>query len=212
MMKRFALGIIVLSIALLDLGAADHVLADDAGTGSIKGEITANGVRSPEDVVVYIESIPGEQKPPDAPAAMNQKKLVFLPHVLAIVKGTTVKFQNGDPLLHNVFWSASDDGSYPTKNLGTWGQGDSRTFTFDTLGSVVLLCNIHAEMEGHIVVLQNPFFAVVGKDGVYEIKNVPSGDYTVMTWYPKPKKLKSKSAKVTVQSGATATLDFTLGK
>jgi hypothetical protein len=67
-------------------------------------------------------------------------------------------------------------------------------------------------MEGHIVVLQNPFFAVVGKDGVYEIKNVPSGDYTVMTWYPKPKKLKSKSAKVTVQSGATATLDFTLGK
>jgi hypothetical protein len=41
---------------------------------------------------------------------------------------------------------------------------------------------------------------------------VPTGDYNVMTWYPKPKKLKSKSAKVSVQSGAAAPLDFTLGK
>ena len=126
MMKRFAMGVIVLSIAaVLDLGAASAVWAADAATGSIKGEITANGVPSPEDVVVFIETMPGDQKPPDNPVTMNQKKLVFLPHVLPIVKGTTVKFQNGDPLLHNVFWTASDDGSYPGKNLGSWGQGDT---------------------------------------------------------------------------------------
>ena len=80
------------------------------------------------------------------------------------------------------------------------------------MGHVVLLCNIHAEMEGHIVVLQNPFFAVTGKDGLYEIKDVPPGQYTVTTWYPQPKKLKSKSAKVTVAAGKTAKLDFSLGR
>ena len=133
------------------------------------------GVRSPEDVVVYIQEVPGEHRPPAEPAVVDQKKLVFVPHVLAIVKGTTVTFRNGDPLLHNVMWPASDDGSYPAKNLGTWGQNDSRSFTFDKMGHVVLLCNIHAEMEGHVVVLQNPFFAITGKDGLYEIKNVPPG-------------------------------------
>lgn len=211
MKLRFAIGMIALSTSLLVLIAASSVWAADA-TGSIKGDITANGVRSPEDVVVYIESVPGEQKPPSKPAVENQKKLVFIPHVLVVVKGTTVKFQNGDPLLHNVFWPASDDGSYAAKNLGTWGQGDSRTFTFDKLGHVVLLCNIHAEMEGNVLVVQNPYFSVVGKDGAYEIKNVPPGDYTVTTWYPKPKKLKSKSAKVSVKAGEDSTLDFTLGK
>ena len=212
MMKRIAIGTFAFSVAFLQWGAAGRVVGADAGTGSIKGEITANGVRSPEGVVVYIESMPGEQKPPEAPVEVDQKKLVFVPHVLAIVKGTQVIFKNGDPLLHNVFWIASDDGSYPAQNLGTWGQGDKKTYTFDKLGHVGLLCNIHPEMEGYIVVLQNPFLAVVGKDGAYEIKNVPPGDYVVKTWYSKPKKLKSKSEKVNVSAGKTASLDFTLSK
>jgi plastocyanin len=211
-MNRFALAVVAFSMAFFQWAANCAVMGADAGTGSIKGEITANGVRSPEGVVVYIETMPGEQKPPDAPVEVDQKKLTFVPHVQPIVKGTQVIFKNGDPLLHNVFWTASDDGSYPAKNLGTWGQGDKKTYTFDRLGHVGLLCNIHPEMEGYIVVLQNPFFAVVGKDGAYEIKNVPPGNYVVKTWYSKPKKLKSKSEKATVSAGKTAPLDFTLGK
>jgi plastocyanin len=183
-----------------------------AETGSIKGEISVSGVRSPEDVVVYIDNVPGEQKPPADPVDMDQKKLMFVPHVLPIVKGTTVKFQNGDPLLHNVFWNRSDDGSYTATNLGTWGKGDTKTYTFSNLGHVGLLCNIHPEMEGYILVLQNPYYAVVGKDGSYEIKNVPPGQYTVKTWYSKPKKLKPKSAPANVQAGKTAKLDFSLGR
>jgi plastocyanin len=211
MRRRFPISFLVLAIAFFNFGTGGIVRADNA-TGSIKGDVTANGVRSPEDVVVFIESVTGEQKPPKDPVEVDQKKLTFIPHVMPIVKGTKVNFKNGDPLLHNVFWTASSDGSYPAKNLGTWGQGDTKTYTFDKLGYVGLLCNIHPEMEGYIVVLQNPFFAVVGKDGAYEIKNVPAGDYTVKTWYSKPKKLKSKSERVTVPAGKAAKLDFTLGK
>ncbi len=187
-------------------------LGQAAETGTIKGEITASGVRNPENVVVYIKQAPGEYKPSAKPAVMDQRKLVFVPHVLPIVKGTTVVFRNSDPLLHNVNWLASKNGAYAANNLGTWGQGDSRKFTFDQLGHLVLLCNIHAEMEGHILVLQNPFFSVVGKEGTYEIKDVPPGSYTVVAWYPQPRKLKAKSAEVTVEAGKTASLDFTLGR
>ena len=211
MNQRASLTSIVLAMACLAWASPNVVVGADA-TGTIKGEITANGVRSPEDVVVYIENAPGEQKPPAKPAVMDQKKLVFVPHVLVVVKGTVVEFKNGDPLLHNVFWQASDDGAIPANNLGTWGQGTTEKYTFNKEGHVVLLCNIHAEMEGHILVVQNPFFSVVGKDGKYEIKDVPAGSYTLKTFYPQPRKLRSKSIPVTVAAGQTATQDITLGR
>ncbi|MCH7725285.1 MAG: carboxypeptidase regulatory-like domain-containing protein [Planctomycetes bacterium] len=143
---------------------------------------------------------------------MDQKKLVFVPHVLPIVKGTTVRFLNSDPILHNVFWPKGTQGAYSGRNLGTWGKGGARSFTFDKEGHVILLCNVHSEMEAHVIILQNPFSAVVGKDGDYEIKGVPPGEYTVKTWYSKPRRLKSKSAKVTVTAGKTAELDFSLSR
>ena len=194
---------------------ASHCEAQDnaaKATGSIKGQITASGVRDVDSVVVFVEKAPGDFSPPKDPAAMDQQKLSFVPHVLPILKGTKVKFENSDPVLHNVFWNKSEDGSYEARNLGTFGKGANAEFTFDKEGSVVLLCNVHPEMEGHIVVLQNPYFAVAGKDGAYEIKGVPAGQYSVKAWYPNPKKLKAKTAPATVTAGQATQLDFSLSR
>ncbi len=185
-------------------------LAHAADTGTIEGSISVSGVRNPENVVVFLEEVPGDWPPPKEPAHMDQAKLVFIPHVLPIVKGTTVEFLNSDPVLHNVFWPKGK--GYSSKNLGTWGKGGKKLLKFDDLGSRVLLCNVHAEMEGHILILQNPFFAVVEKDGEYKIDNVPPGKYTLKTWYSNTKKLKSKSADVTVKAGETADQDFSLSR
>ncbi len=181
-------------------------------TGTIKGQITVSGVKDVENVLVYVEKAPGEYSPPAQEAGVDQQKLTFIPRVLPILKGNTVKFQNSDPVLHNVFWQKSDDGSYAARNLGPWGKGGSKDFTFDKEGSVVLLCNVHPEMEGHIVVLQNPFFTLAGKDGAYEIKGVPPGEFSVKAWYPNPKKLKAKTAKVMVTAGQATQLDFSLSR
>lgn len=213
MMKRYGVVLVPAFVCLsILLVSATPGVVDGQQTGTIKGKISAKGVRSPENVLVYIEKAPGEFPPPKKPAEVDQKKLVFIPHVLPIVKGTTVRFLNSDPILHNVFWPKSKDGSYAARNLGTWGKGGVRKFTFDKQGSVVLLCNVHPEMEAHVVVLQNPFSAVVGKDGEYEIKGVPPGTYTVKTWYSKSKRLKSKSAEVSVEAGKAAQLDFSLSR
>ncbi|MFQ5733133.1 MAG: hypothetical protein ACE5KM_14420 [Planctomycetaceae bacterium] len=204
-------GIGVLSLAVLTAGHPEIGKAAEK-TGSIKGTISVRRVKSPENVLVYVVKAPGTYPAPKKPAEMDQKKLTFIPHVLPIVKGTTVRFLNSDPILHNIFWPKSKDRSYRGHNLGTWGKGGVRTYKFNKEGHVVLLCNVHPEMEGHIVVLQNPFFTVVGKDGNYEIKNVPPGNYTVKAWYPRPKKLRAKTAKVTVAAGKAAELDFSLGR
>ena len=206
--------ILTVVVGTVFLGQVALVAANGSAedkTGSIKGKITVTKVKTAANVLVYIEKAPGDFPPPKEPAAMDQQKLTFVPNVLPIVKGTTVRFINTDPVLHNVFWPKSDDGSYPSKNLGTWGKDGTKEFTFDKEGSVVLLCNVHPEMEGHIVVLQNPFFAVVGANGLYEIKGVPPGQYSVKAWYPNPKKLKAKTDKVTVAADQAAQLDFSLG-
>jgi len=197
-------------IGLVVIESAVARADEDKEKGSITGEISVSGVRSPKDVLVYIEKAPGEYPPPEEPVHMDQVKLVFTPNVLPIVKGTTVSFENGDPILHNIFWLKSK--SYRARSLGSWGKGLAKKVTFDKEGEVGLLCNVHSEMAGYIIILQNPFFALVSREGTYEIKDVPPGEYTLKTWYFRPKKLRSKSAKVSVSAGEPAVVDFSLSR
>jgi hypothetical protein len=128
----------------------------------------------------------------------------FIPHVVALLKGGTVVFNNSDAVRHNVF--TPDGEKY---NLGTWGQGETKSYTFKSVGVYHQLCNVHPEMLGFVVVLDNPYFAVSGDDGKFEIKNVPPGTYTLKTW---SEKLPETSRQVTVTAGGTANVHVELGK
>ena len=138
-MRKFIVVIAALPLVSLILLTSESTTQEksEKKTGSIKGKISVRGVRNPENVLVYIEKAPGEYPAPKKPAEMDQKKLEFIPHVLPIVKGTTVQFLNSDPILHNVFWPKSKDGSYKGRNLGTWGKWGMKTYTFKKEGSVV---------------------------------------------------------------------------
>lgn len=154
-----------------------------AMSGGIKGKVTAQGMKSPEGTVVYIDTIAGKTfDPPAKHAVVDQKKLTFIPHIVPVLKGTTVDFLNSDPVGHNVYWPAVAGNKKMTNNLGTWPQGVKKSFTFTNLGDVPLLCNVHPEMSGYIVVVPTPYFAVADKEGNYEITDVPPGHYTLKTW------------------------------
>ncbi len=173
--------------------------------GDIHGKVIAHGVRNSADAVVYIDSIAGKTfAAPAAHAKMNQKNMEFVPHVLAVQTGTTVDFLNSDALLHNVF---SPDACADHFNLGTWPQGQSKSYTFKKQCFAALLCKVHPEMEGYVAVIPTPYHAVTSADGSYEIKDVPDGSYTVKVWHPT---LKGAQKSVTVK-GATAA-DFTISK
>ena len=177
--------------------------------GDIKGKVTAQGIKSPENIAVYIDAIPGKTFPPPSEhAVMDQRKLTFIPHVLVVLKGTTVDFLNSDAVGHNVYWPAIDRNKKLAHNMGTWPQGVKKSFTFDDLGVAPLLCNVHSEMSGYIVVVPTPYYAVTSKDGSYEIKNVPPGHYTVTTWSEEGK---PTTATVDVAAG-TATVNLTVHK
>jgi len=138
---------------------------------------------------------------------MDQKGLMFVPHILAIQQGTTVEFLNSDSVAHNVFWPSISGNKKLGHNLGTWPQGQRQSFKFDTAGIIPLFCNVHPDMAGYLIVSPTPYFATTDKTGAYTIENVPDGEYTVTAWNEGAKN-KSNPVKV---AGSTAA-DFTLSK
>ena len=189
--------IVFVLVALLALTLA-------ASAGSISGKVS--GVTG--ESVVYVDTIAGKTFPaPTAKPVIDQKGLVFTPHIVAVQQGTTVEFLNSDKVAHNVFWPSVGGNKKLTHNLGTWPQGEKRAFKFDNPGAVPLLCNVHPEMAGYVVVAPTPYFATTDKSGAYKIENVPDGSYTVTAWHEGSK---NQSKPVAVAGDSKA--DFTLSK
>ncbi len=164
-----------------------------ASAGTISGKVSGVSGSS----VVYVDTIPGKTFPaPSEKPVMDQKGLMFQPHVMVVQQGTTVEFLNSDKVAHNVFWPSISGNKKLGHNLGTWPQGEKRSFKFDNPGVVTLLCNVHPEMAGYIVVSPTPYYAETDAQGNYKIANVPDGDYKVMAWHeggkPTPKQVSVK--------------------
>ncbi len=155
--------------------------------------------------VVYLESAPrGAFETSDGGhAAMDQRNETFVPHVLAIITGTTVDFPNSDGFYHNVFSLSKTK----TFDLGRYAAGNSRPVRFDRPGIVRVFCDIHAHMNAYILVFGHPFFAMTDKDGRYRIENVPPGTYGVIAWN---EGTSSETRPITVPDAGAAELDFTL--
>lgn len=179
------------------------VVIDNCHAATVSGSVTAKGLKSQKDILVYIEKVEGKEfAPPEEPAKMDQISLVFVPHVLPVVKGTTVEFHNSDDVLHNVFGVGVDE-----FDLGTWGKGGTEKYTFNNLGDVAILCNVHPEMEAYVVILENPYFALTDEEGNYKIEGIPAGTYDLKTWHDR---LKSVKKGIEVSSDEEMMVDFEL--
>ena len=154
-------------------------LAASAQAGTLHGKVSGAKGES----VVYLQaagkSFPASSQHP----VVNQKGLMFEPHILVVQQGTTVEFLNSDTVAHNVFWPSINGDKKLGHNMGTWPQGEKRSFTFTNPGVAPLLCNVHPDMSAYIVVSPSPYFAKTDSAGNYEIKGVPDGAYTVTVWH-----------------------------
>jgi len=193
---------LVLAVLVTTAFLTTAFVTSEAGT--ISGKVA--GVKG--ESVVYVEAIAGKTFPaPAEKPVKDQKGLMFQPHLVAVQQGTTVEFLNSDKVAHNVFWPNVSGDKKLTKHLGTWPQGEKRPFKFDNPGVAPLLCNVHPEMAGYIVVSPTPYFALTDKDGNYKIENIPDGQYTLTAWH---EGAKTSSLQVTVKGNTQA--NFTVSK
>jgi plastocyanin len=185
------------------------IITTTGWAGDIKGKVEVQGLKSAEHIAVYVDAIAGKKfDPPTQHVLIDQKSMSFIPHVAVVLQGTTVDFQNSDPVGHNVYWPSISGDKKLKGNLGTWPKGEKKSFQFSNLGTASLLCNVHPEMSGYVVVVPTPYFAVTDKAGNFEIKGVPPGPYTLKTWSEDGKPV---TQAVTV-SGATTTVALTVKK
>jgi len=171
--------------------------------GTISGTVDASIAKYKGDAVVYLEGVKGPVTPKHV--SVDQKSLVFVPHVTTVPVGSTVDFKNSDKVNHNIF-----SGSAAKKfNLGTYNPGMSKPVVFDKPGAVNLLCNVHSEMSGWVIVTENQYAAVSEHDGKFTITGVPAGTYKITAW---SEKLKAQEGTVTVADGKTANVTVKLAK
>ncbi len=164
--------------------------------------VDANG--GLENVVVYIsDGLGAATFPiPDPPAVMEQKGCQYKPHVLAMRAGQKLDVVNSDATTHNIHpmpnnnreWNISQPHGVPIEQV----------FAREEI-AISVKCNIHPWMRSYIAVLKNPYFAVTGKNGSFDLKDLPPGSYTIQAWH---EKLGSKIQKITVGAGETKTVDF----
>ena len=192
-------GEIVISSALASRRPRFRIYADP-GPGSRPPAPETDEIRN---VVLYVQDAPGAPQAPSAHAAMTQDDERFTPHVLPVLRGTTVDFPNADDVFHNVFSLSSAR----TFDLGRYPKGSAKSVTFDRSGVVQVFCHIHSDMSAVILVLDNPYFAQPARTGRYTIEDVPPGEYTVVGWH---ERIKPVMRTVRVVAGETARLDFNI--
>jgi len=157
-------------------------------------------------VLVYVKSeVKGDFEPLSKPAVLDQQGCVYRPRVIGIMVGQPLEIRNSDPLFHNVHFVSKRNGQFnfsqPRK-----GMKSVRVFKNPELpGTAYFKCDIHPWMRAWVGIFDHPFFAVTGDDGSFTISGLPEGTYEIEAWH---EKLGSKSAKVSIKSGETVTVNF----
>jgi len=118
---------------------------------------------------------------PSDPAVLDQEGCLYLPRVLGMQTGQTLRIDNSDPFQHNVHPVPEENRGF---NESTPGEGDflEKTFLVPEV-MISVKCDVHAWMQAYIGVLDHPYYATTGADGSFAIEGLPAGTYTVTTWH-----------------------------
>lgn len=152
------------------------------------------------DGVVWLEGVKGDKPWPTEEGVLDQKGCVFLPHVTVLGVGQKMRFLNSDPIIHNIHtWPREN----PPMSVSQLAKGLGRPIkrSFDTPDEIKVTCDVHKWMGAWIIVRDNPYFALTGPDGKFEITDIPPGTYTMVIWHESLERVEKK-----LEFGADAVL------
>ncbi len=195
------------AISIVAFGLVWICFSTMAEAAAIRGSVRI-GSDSGEGAVVYLKETRSKPAPvPPKQATIQQKDLQFNPFFTVVPVGSTVFFENEDSEMHNVY-STTPGNRF---DIGAHNKGEVKSVIFEKPGGVMLRCKIHTQMRGLVFVAPTQFYAVVGKDGKYELRNVPAGTYQIEAWHPRltSEEIQAGSRSITVGAEALA-VDFTL--
>jgi len=172
------------------------------GMNEAENEVVTGGDLA--NVFVYVKDGMGNRTfdVPKDPVVLDQQGCRYHPHVLGVMAGQTVQIKNDDPTTHNIHPTPKDNREW-NESQPPSSPAIEKNFAREEI-MLPVKCNQHPWMKMYINVVKSPFFAVTGKDGKYEIKGLPPGDYTIAFVH---EKLGEQDQKVTVAAKDTKTVD-----
>lgn len=145
--------------------------------------------------------------PPEEPALLHQEGCIYRPHVLGIQVGTPLLVENDDALVHNVHIRARRNRE---TNLVQSEGAPALRYDFPKPElSIPVQCDLHPWMGAWLHVLEHPWFAVSGEEGIALIEGLPAGDYELELQH---EKFGTERVSVTVAAQVETELTVRLGE
>ncbi len=116
------------------------------------------------------------------PAVLDNKNCRFDPHAIFVRTGQSLELKNSDDVGHNCHII-----TFRNEQNINLARNDSVTIKFTDAdkspGNVV--CDIHKWMDAVILIRDEPYAAITGPDGSFEIRNIPAGTWRFQFWHKK---------------------------
>jgi len=159
-----------------------------------------------QNVFIYIKEGLGNRTfdAPKDTVTLSQSGCRYHPHVLGVMAGQTIKIVNDDPTTHNIHPTPKDNREW-NESQAPKAAALEKSFAREEV-MLPVKCNQHPWMRMFVSVVKNPFYAVTGPDGKFEIKGLPPGDYTLAFVH---EKLGEQDQKLTLAAKDAKTVDAT---
>ncbi|KPF80880.1 plastocyanin/azurin family domain protein [Brevundimonas sp. AAP58] len=155
-----------------------------AQAGDLTVSVRDTGGRPVRDAVVTVRPDAGVPRGPirfSWPLRIAQRDVQFQPYVLIAPVGATVSFPNLDRVRHHVY-SFSRGNRF---EIELFGQDQTRTHAFTTVGTAALGCNIHDQMLAYVRVVDTPWAAKTDATGDVTLVGIPAGPARLVVWHPR---------------------------
>jgi plastocyanin len=154
-----------------------------------------------QNAVIQIAGL-RQGRAPAKEAELDQVKCEYVPHVLVVPTGATVKIKNSDGILHNVHTLSKENSPF-NRAQPKFMKEISETFAKPEI--IPVRCDVHGWMSGWIVVTDNVYYDVSHADGAFQLAGVPAGKHSLEVWHDR---LGTMTQEVEVRPGETTKMTF----
>ena len=168
---------------VINMAAEPACAKDHSSTPAMTQDVVPGENGTLQNVVVYLQGDFSQYKfdEPQSPVTIDQKGCMYEPHVLALRTGQTLDVVNSDPVTHNIHPVPKDNREW-NQSQPPGSSPIMQSFAREEV-AIPVKCNVHPWMKAYIAVLGNPYFEVTGKDGSFDLKDVPPGTYKLIAWH-----------------------------